>query len=440
MTNWLDRIFELERRGTTLGREARGALATFLTMAYIVSVNPAVLAAAGVPRAPAVACTAAAAGICCILMGLVANFPVALASGMGLNTLVALSIAPVVGSWQAAMGLVVADGLVVAALVLLGLREAMLQAIPADLRRAIAAGIGLFVALIGAVNAGLVRHGPAGGPPLQAGSLAHPQSWLTAAGLLVTMVLLVRRVNGAVVLGILATTAGGFACDRWLQTELIAAPPATWDAPQFDLVGAAEFGGLWRWSVLPLLLSLLMVDFFDTLGTVSALADQAGLRRDGRVPRLRAVLLVDSFSAAIGGWFGVSSVTSYVESAAGIAEGARTGLHTVLVGVLFLGCILLAPIASLIPDFATAPALITVGFLMTAQIVQIDLARVETALPAFLIVVMIPFTYSIAHGIGFGFVTYVGIQLLSLRFREVHPLMYGTALLFALYLCWSGES
>jgi AGZA family xanthine/uracil permease-like MFS transporter len=418
----------------------RGGLATFLTMAYILVANPAILSAAGVPYEAAVAATAAAAALCTLLLGLGADFPLALAPGMGLNAIIAFQVAPAAGSWQTAMGLVVLDGLVVLALVLLGLREAVMHAIPRDLRRAIGVGIGLFIALIGAVNARLVVVPPGTVaelaqrpqsllPPVTYGSLQTPDAVVAAVGLLVIALLMVRRIPGAIVLGIGAATALA------LVLGLARLPQTGWlAAPDFATVGAADVRGALRLTLVPLLISIVMVDFFDTIGTVTAVAEAAELQEaDGRVPRLRRILGIDALSAALGGWFGASSVTSYIESAAGAAEGARTGLHSVVVAACFGLAVFAAPVAAIVPAAATAPALILVGFLMTQQITRIDFTAPGTAIPAFVLLITIPFTWSISHGIGYGFVTYVVIQSLAGRWREIHPVMYGTTAAFAAY-------
>jgi adenine/guanine/hypoxanthine permease len=429
--------FDPAARGSSVTAEVRGAVATFLTMAYILFANPAILSAAGVPFAPAVAATAA---ICSILMGVVANFPIALASGMGLNAVIAYQVAPAAGSWQVAMGLVVLDGLVAFLLVVAGLREAVMNVIPLDLRRAIGVGIGLFIAFIGFVNAKVVIVPPgtlaalgtnpaAVMPPVTHGSLRTPETIVAVIGLLITAVLLARRVTGAIVLGIVASTilaltigVGGFPKGAWLSV------------PSFATVGQADVLGAMRSSALPLVLPLLLVDFFDTIGTVTAIADEAGLHDTrGQIPGVRRILAADSLSAAVGGFFGVSSVTSYIESAAGVAEGARTGLHSVVVGIMFAAAIFLTPVFAIVPSAATAPALIVVGFLMCQQITRIDFRDLDTAIPAFVLFVMIPFTYSISHGIGFGFIAFVVIKLLGAKWREVHPLMYATAAAFAAY-------
>lgn len=430
--SYLDRIFDLKARGTTVPRELRGAIATFLTMAYILFLNPAILAGAGVPVASATTCTALAAGICCALMGFYANFPIALASGMGLNALVAFQIAGQTGSWQKAMGLVILDGVVMFVLVLCGLRDAMLRAIPVNIRRAIAAGIGLFIAFIGLVNAKLVVTTGIPGPPVRAGSLHNTEAQLALIGLVVTAFLIARGIRGAIILGIGICTAIAFA--------LGIAGNGSFQPPDFSIIGEADIIGALSWKWLPLLLALFMVDFFDTLGTVTAIADQSGLQdKEGNVPGLRRVLLVDAIGAGVGGGCGVSSVTSYIESAAGVAEGARTGLHSVIVGLCFFLVIPFASLATMVPQAATAPALVLVGFFMCEQITRIDFSEKETAIAAFVTLITIPLCYSITHGIGFGFLAFVLIKLLSLKPKEVHPLMYGATALFILYFVVSTE-
>ena len=435
-----DRWFHLAARGTTVGRELRGALTTFLTMGYILVANPGILSAAGVPFDSAVAATALAAALCSLLMGVVANVPLALAPGMGLNAVVAYQLAATTGSWQAAMGLVVIEGALVLLLVLAGLREGVMGAIPVDVRRAIGVGIGLFIAFIGAANARLVvvPEGTLAGlserptsvlPPVGAGGLTHPDAWLALGGLLVTGWLLARRTSGAVLIGILITTAAAMLAGH------ATLPSGAWlQAPRLETVGAADLAWAWRWSALPLLLSLMMVDFFDTLGTATAIAEEAGLQDDrGRIPGLRRLLGVDALSASIGGWLGASSVTAYIESAAGVADGARTGLHSVGVAVLFLGAAFLAPLVAVVPPAATAPALIVVGFLMTSAITRIDFTSPDTALPAFVTILFVPLTWSIAHGIGYGLIAYVAMAALRGKGRTVHPLLYSVAAAFAAY-------
>jgi AGZA family xanthine/uracil permease-like MFS transporter len=422
----LNDYFHLDQRSTTVAREFRGAIATFLTMAYILVVNPLILSDAGIPRDSLIACTALAAGICCLLMGFYANVPLATASGMGLNAFVAYTIAKSAGSWQAAMGLIVLDGLAMLVLVLAGLREAIMDAIPRDLRLATGAGIGLFIAFIGLVNAGLVvMNIPEA--PLRPGTLRDPNAAVAFGGLVVTACLMARKVPGAIVIGIILSTIAGLFAG-------IAHLPSEWHRPSFASAFHADVRGALHWKLVPLLFAVLMVDFFDTLGTATAIGEQAGLiDSGGRVIGIRRVLIVDSIAAAIGGTLGVSSVTAYIESAAGVAEGARTGLHSVFVGLFFLLAIGLAPIAGIVPAAATAPALILVGFLMLAQLVRIDLSKLDTAIPAFITLLTIPLTYSISNGIGYGFVSYVLIKLITGRFRDVKPLMWGVAGAFGIY-------
>jgi AGZA family xanthine/uracil permease-like MFS transporter len=422
----------LAARQSTVGRELRGAVATFLTMAYILFVNPSILSNAGMDGASLVACTALASAICCFLMGFIADFPLATAPGMGLNAFVAFTLASKAGSWQAAMGVIVLDGIVMLVLVLAGLREAIMDAIPRDLRLATGAGIGLFIAFLGLVNAKIVIIGIPEAP-LQPGNVTDPSTLVAIIGLIVTAWMMARRVPGAIVIGIFVATAAAFGLHvtHW---------PTTFAGPRFSTAFHADIRGALRWQLLPYLFAVLMVDFFDTLGTATAIGEQAGLvEPNGRVMKIRQILIVDSLAASIGGILGVSSVTAYIESAAGVAEGARTGLHSIFVGLLFLLAIFAAPIASVVPAAATAPPLILVGFLMISQLTRIRFTELESAIPAFIILITIPLTYSIAHGIGYGFIAYVAIELLSGKPRQVHVLLYGVAAAFAAYFVAEGR-
>ena len=435
----MTRFFDLAGRGTTVGREARGALATFLTMAYILVANASILSAAGVPADAAVAATALTAGLASILMGLGGNVPIALAPGMGLNAFVAFQVAPVAGGWRGAMGLIVLDGAIVLACVLLGLREAVARAIPVDLRRAIGVGIGLFIILLGLVQAQLVvvpastvaalsEHPGLTLPPLTAGEWSAPGPLIAIAGFIAGACLLTLGRAGAMLVAIAVSSLLA------LQTGYMAWNGTIVAWPRFDTVFQADIRAALDWRLVPLLFSLVLVDFFDTVGTVTAIGEAAGLTgRDGMMPRFKQILAIDAIAAIIGGASGASSATSYVESAAGVAEGARTGLHSVFVGLLFLASMVLAPIAAAVPAVATAPALILTGLLMCRDMGRIDIARLDTALPAFLTVILVPLTYSISHGIGAGFIAYVAIKVLSGRIREVHPLMAVSAATFILF-------
>ena len=433
--NALDRYFRIRERGSSIATEIRGGVATFLAMAYILVVNPAILSNAGIPFESAVACTALAAGLCCLLMGTVANFPLALASGTGLNAFV-VHAATVTGSWQSAMGLVVLDGLIVLALVAAGIREAMIDAIPADLRRGISAGIGLFIALIGCVSAGMVaKNEIPSPPPVSPGLFLQPTVLVTLAAVCVIAVLLQRKVAGSILIGVVLAAVALLLVPSGADsstTEPAATVTAWFRVPSLEIAGQADVFGAISLKFVPLLLSLLMVDFFDTLGTVTSIGEQSQLFDERRrVLGLRRILAVDAISASIGGWLGVSSVTSYIESAAGVADGARTGLHSVVVGVLFLLAMFAAPLVALLPPAATASALIVVGFLMAEPLTRIDFSQPDTAIPAFVTILLIPLTYSISHGIGYGVLTFVAIRLLTFRWSEVHPLMYGAAIVFA---------
>jgi AGZA family xanthine/uracil permease-like MFS transporter len=425
-SNAISRFFELESRQSTVAREFRGAVATFLTMAYILAVNPIILSAAGLNQASAVACTAAASGICCILMGVIANFPLATAPGMGLNAFVAFTLAAKAGSWQAAMGIIFLDGIIMLVLVTAGLREAIMNAIPRDLRLATGSGIGLFIALLGFVNAKIVLINIPDAP-LKAGSFTTPDAKVALIGLVVTAALLAWKIRGAILIGIIVATIAAFHyhLSQW---------PDHWPAPSFQNAFHIDLRGALHRQLVPALFAVLMVDFFDTLGTATAIGEQAGLvDSQGRVQKIRQILIVDSLAACIGGLFGASSVTAYIESASGVAEGARTGLHSVFVGLMFLAAIFVAPLAGLVPAAATAPALILVGFLMLSQLVRIDLTQLDTAIPAFVTLITIPLTYSIAHGIGYGFVLFVVMKILTGKPQQVKPLMYAVAATFAVY-------
>lgn len=436
-------FFDLAGRGSTVGREARGALATWLTMAYILVANPAILSAAGVPAEAAVAATALTAGLASILMGLGANVPIALAPGMGLNAVIAFQAAPAAGSWQAAMGLVVLDGAVVLLLVLLGVREAVMRAIPVDMRRAIGAGIGLFIVFLGLVQARIVvvptstvatlSEAPElTMPPVTGGDWASAEPLIAGIGVALGAVLLARQQAGAMLLAIAVSALFAMATGHMAWSGAVIA----W--PRFDTLFQADLRTALDWKLMPLLFSLVLVDFFDTVGTVTAVGEAAGLTdKDGMLPRLKPVLAIDATAAIIGGAAGASSATSYIESAAGVAEGARTGLHTVFVGLLFLASMLFAPLAAAIPAVATAPALILTGLLMCREIGRIDVKALDTAIPALLTVILVPLTYSISHGIGAGFIAFVAIKLLNGRIREVHPLMAASALAFVAFFAFA---
>ncbi|MBD3177587.1 MAG: NCS2 family permease [Armatimonadia bacterium] len=454
MSAAIARFFRFEERRTSARTEIRAGITTFLTMAYILFVNPIILSLGtpdgpGVPPAAAAAGTALAAGLVCILMGLVSNFPLALASGMGLNAFLAFTVIAGQGvPWQTAMGLVVLDGAIVLVLVLVGVRGWVFRAIPMDLKRAIAGGLGLFLATLGLVGARIITIPKASAqlvadapdplrivpvpPPVQAGPVHTWGVLLVVVGLVTMTVLHHRRIRGAILIGIVAVTALDIARDLILGDLSSPLRSLELGMPDLSAVGRADVLGALDLKLLPLLLGFIVVDFFDTLGTMTAIGEQARLTdEEGRVEGGTRILAVDALGAVIGGFCGASSVTSYVESASGVGEGGRTGLMPVVTGLLFLLSIILAPLFGLVPPEATAPALIFVGFLMLRGLKSMEWTDVTIAIPAFITLVTMPLTYSISHGIGYGVISYVVIGVLAGNARKIHPMMYVIAALFA---------
>ncbi len=429
-----DSFFKLSQRGTSVGTEIRAGFTTFLVMAYIIFVNPSILSVAGFD-APAVAAgTALVAGLLCILMGVVANYPIAMAAGLGINGAVAFGLVLTQGLTPAgAMGVIVLEGLIVLALVVVGLREAIMNAVPLALKRSIGVGIGLFILFIGFVDAGLIGHGAPDGPVPVA--FIYPNTmgaWLALFGLLVTVILYARKVPGALVISILVTAIAGLIIGFTEVPETFTATPSFASLGDFDLTNVFEQLGFVAAALT--IFSFMLTDFFDTMGTATAIAEQAELTdEDGSVPGVGRLLVVDSIGAAAGGAAGVSSNTSYIESAAGVAEGGRTGVTSIVVGVLFLIAIFLSPIAGLVPLQATAPVLILIGFLMAGLIKGIDFDDFEEGFPALLTMVLMPLTFSITVGIGAGFVMYTLIKVVRGKAREVHPLMWVVAVAFLIY-------
>jgi AGZA family xanthine/uracil permease-like MFS transporter len=452
--NAFDRYFHISARGSTLGREIRGGLATFFTMAYIVVLNPLILGngvdadGGKLPIAALAAGTALVAGVMTILMGVVARFPLALAAGLGVNALVAYEIAPEM-TWADAMGLVVIEGLLITILVLTGLRTLVFRAVPTQLKTAIGVGIGLFLMIIGLVDAGFVHRVPDAANttvPVELGTGGKISTWPLAVfviGLLFTLILFARKVRGAILIGILGTTVLAIIVEAiahpggW-SLNVPTLPDTVVSTPDLSLIG--EFNVLDSWSragwlvVLMFIFTLLITDFFDTMGTMVAVGQEAELLDDeGMPPRSREILLVDSVAAAAGGAASVSSNTSYIESAAGVGEGARTGVANLVTGVLFLLAMFLAPLVQVVPFEAASTALVVVGFLMMMAVRQIEWTDYTIAVPAFLAITLMPFTYSISNGIGAGIISYVVLKLATGRAREIHPILYGVAALFLLY-------
>jgi AGZA family xanthine/uracil permease-like MFS transporter len=463
--NWFDRYFEISSRGSTIGREVRGGLATFFTMAYIVVLNPLILSAgadkdgAHLSLTQVAAATALVAGLMTILMGVVGRFPLALAAGLGVNAIVAYEIAPKM-TWADAMGLVVIEGVIITILVLTGLRKAVFNAVPTGLKTAIAAGIGLFLVLIGLVDSGIVRRQPAGVVPVGLGINGRLVGWPTLVflfALLLTIILMVRKVKGAILIGIVAATVLAIIVESIATIGPSFTPPdqvnpTGWSlnvpavpkadqivgTPDLSLLGKFNVLGSWQtagWLVaLMFAFTLLLTDFFDTMGTMVAVGQEGGLLdENGQPPRTKEILLVDSIAAAAGGAASVSSNTSYIESAAGVAEGARTGAANLVTGGLFLLAMFISPLVGVVPFEAASAALVVVGFLMLTSLRTLDWSDYEIAIPAFLTLVLMPFTYSISNGIGAGVISFVLIKSVKGKFRDVHPLLWGVAVLFLLY-------
>ena len=443
-------FFKFSERGTNFRTEVLAGLTTFMTMAYIIFVNPAILGTegTGLPIEGVFFATCVAAAVASIAMGLVANYPLALASGLGLNAIVAFTLILGIGlSWQEAMAVVVVEGVLITVLVLTSLREAVLNAIPNSLKFAIAVGIGLFIAFIGLKNGGLIVQDPA--TYLKLGDLTQGPVLLAAFGLIVTLALVARGLRGGILVGILVTGAVGMIFG-------IVPPPTGIVDFRFDTStiggGVLAVPQVLQISLIPVIFALFMTDFFDTMGTMIAVGQEGDLLdEEGRVPQARRVLLVDSLAAGLGGATGASSVTSYIESGSGVAEGGRTGLTSVVVGLLFLVALPFSPLISVFggsvpvpgPEEGqifvspvTAPALIVVGFLMMTAVRLIPWDRYDEAIPAFLTILTLPLTFNISYGIGFGFISYVLIKLARGRPRDVHPLLYVAAGLFALAFVW----
>ena len=463
----LDRYFKISERGSSVATEIRAGVVTFFAMAYIIILNPLILGttadhtgnALGTSRVAAV--TALAAGVMTIAFGVFAKYPFGIAAGLGINTLVAVTFVANEGlTWPEAMGLIVLDGIVIVALALTGVREAVFNAIPDSLKAAIGVGIGLFIAFIGLVDAGFVRRIPdAAGTtvPVGLGINGSIASWPTivfVVGLLVCGALVMRGVRGGLFIGIVVTTIIAIiveACTGTGSSVVDGNPnPKGWNLavpelpnslgglPDLSLVGAVDLVGAFsRLGILTaslLLFTVVLANFFDAMGTMTALGKQANLTdAEGRLPNLKTALVVEGAGAVAGGAVSGSSNTVYVDSAAGIGDGARTGLANVVTGVLFLLAMFLTPLYEIVPIEAAAPVLVIVGALMMSQISDIDFRDFETALPAFLTIVIMPFTYSIANGIGVGFIIYVFMAVCSGKAKKVHPLLYIVALLFIVY-------
>lgn len=445
----LDGFFKITARGSTVRTEVIAGVTTWLTMAYILFVNPAILGLGGkgLPFAQVLTVTALAAGVMSILMGVVANYPFALAAGLGLNAFVVFGLVLGRGlTFPEAMGVIVAEGILITVLVLTNVREMVLNAIPMDLKRAIGIGIGAFIAFIGLANAGVV-HGisPEGSPPPPPVGLGTLTTWPVGVflfGLVVTGALVARKTKGALLIGIVTTTVLATVINEIKHLALwgdgiAALPHKVVATPDFSLVGKFSFGFISKlgvWTALATVIAVTLSDFFDTMGTVIGIGGEAKmLDGEGKLPGIKKVLLVDSLAAVAGGMTSSSSNTTFIESASGVSEGGRTGLTAVVAGALFLVAMFFSPIAGIIPAEATAPALVIVGYFMMTLAKDIEWSDAGIGIPVLLTMVMMPFTYSITNGVGAGFVSYSVIALLRGKGKDVHPLMWIVSAIFVWY-------
>ncbi|HEY8347080.1 MAG TPA: NCS2 family permease [Symbiobacteriaceae bacterium] len=425
----LDRFFGLSAAGTTVRTEVIAGLTTFVTMAYIIAVNPSILAQAGMDKGAVITATILASALSTLVMGLFANWPFALAPGMGLNSFFTFTLCVSMGlPWQTALGCVFISGVLALIVTLTGLRELMIKAIPASLKHAVSAGIGFFIMLIGLKNAGIIL--PNEATLVALGDLTAPGPLLAIIGLVITGALVALQVPGAILIGIAVTTAIGVPLGLTpLPDGIVSMPPSL--APTFlqlDLAGALQL------SMFTIIFSMFFADLFDTIGTFVGVAGKAGLlEEDGSLKGSSRALVCDSLGTIIGALLGTSNTTTYVESAAGVAAGGRTGLTAVVTALLFLLAAFFSPLVAVIPGEATAPALIIVGILMASPILQIDLNDFAEALPAIITALMMPFTFSIATGLALGFISYVVLNVLIGRAKKVHWMMYILALFFLYY-------
>ena len=433
--NPLEKLFHLSDARTTIRTEALAGLTTFMTMSYIIFVQPAVLSTTGMDFQAVLAVTCIVSAIGCFLMAFLANYPIAVAPAMGHNFFFAFTVVAGMGfTWQVALGAVFISGIVFLIMSIWGVREALIQAIPDSLKRGIAVGIGLLITLVGLEWSGFLAANPA--TLVTLGDLRQPPVWMSAAGILVTCVLLVRRSRGAILAGILTSTVIGLLLGVVQFHGVISSPPSI--APvafKLDIVGALKLGAV------PVIFTFFFLDLFDSIGSLIGIAEQGGFMRDGKLPRAREALLADAIGTSVAGVMGNSPVVSYIESAAGVAEGGRTGLTNIVTGLLMLGGLFFAPLAQMIGEGyrtesglmlypTVAPALIVVGAFMMRNVGRIEWDNPLEYLPAFITLTFIPFTFSITDGIAFGFISYVLLAVLSGRARKVHWLMAVFAVLF----------
>jgi adenine/guanine/hypoxanthine permease len=426
---WCEKLFRLKENNTTVRTEVFAGITTFMTMAYILAVNPGILSAAGMDAEAVFTATAVASIIGTLVMALYANLPFALAPGMGLNAFFAFTVVGIMGySWQMALAAVFVEGIIFIILSFFNVREAIINSIPMVLKNAISAGIGLFIALIGLTGAGVVIAGT--GTVVALGDITQPAPLLALVGVLIIGFLLAKNVKGAILYGILAVTVLGipFGVTNVENLSLVKLPPSL--GPIFMKM---DFANFFTWDMAIIVFTFLFVDMFDTVGTLVGVSTKANmLDKDGRVPHVKQALMADAIATTAGAVLGTSTVTTYVESAAGVAEGGRTGLTALSTAGMFVVALFLSPLFLMVPAAATAPALIVVGLFMMTPILKVNFEDYTDALPAFFTLIMMPFGYSIADGIIFGMISYVALKLMTGKHKEVHLLTYVIALIFVL--------
>jgi AGZA family xanthine/uracil permease-like MFS transporter len=436
----LDRQFQIEQRGSTLRTEVLAGLTTFLTMAYIVFVNPAILSETGMPVPAVAAATCLSAAIGCFLMGTLANYPIALAPGMGLNAYFAYTVVKGMGvPWQTALGCVFLSGCVFLLLTGAGVRQLIVNAIPRELFAAVATGVGLFIAFIGLRDAGIIVSNSA--TTVALGNLRSPQTALACVGLLLIAVLQAWRVRTAMLLGILGTTVAGFALGivKWHPVSYRLSD-MTATAFHLDIRASLHLGGTFGAGLLEIVFVFLFVDLFDNVGTLVAVTKKAGLvKPDGEIPRLNRILFADATATVAGSLLGTSTVVSYIESAAGVAVGGKTGFASIVTGLLFVVALFVAPMVASIPSAATAPALILVGGMMISAVTEIEWEDPMVAVPAFLTLITIPLTFSIADGLAFGITAFAVLRLLRGQATRKDWMLFVLAALFILRFIYMGK-
>ena len=419
-----EKLFRLKEAGTDVRTEVIAGVTTFLTMAYIIFVNPTILADAGMPKDAVFVATCLAAALGTAIMGLYANYPIGMAPGMGLNAYFAYAVVGGMGvPWPVALGAVFISGCLFVLVSVFGLREMIVNGIPRSLRTAITVGLGLFLALIALKNAGIVAANPA--TLVAVGDLHQPAAILAIIGFLLVVTLDRLKVRGAILVGIVVVTVLSFFFGGNTFHGIVSAPPSL--APTF---GKLEIGSAMATGIVNIVLVFFLVELFDATGTLMGVANRAGLLVEGKMERLNRALLADSTAIVAGAALGTSSTTAYVESAAGVQAGGRTGLTALVVALLFLACLFIAPLAGVVPAYATAPALLFVACLMLRDLADVEWNETTESIPAAVTALMIPFTYSIAHGIAFGFITYAALKLLTGRAREAKPIVWIIAAIF----------